>query len=337
MGAPSPARAEATADQRAEAQALFDDARRLMADKRFADACPKLEESQRLDPGLGTLLNLAECQAQVGKTASAWANFLEAAFQAKAAGQAKRENTARTRAAALEPRLSRLTILAVPGAKVEIKRDGAVVTSSLFGTAVPVDPGEHVVSASAPGKTPWESKVTVRPEGHQVSVSVPQLEDAAPPPPEVKPPPPEVKPPPPPEVKPPPSSTPEDRPPPLETSAGKSQRTAGTVLTVVGFAGLGVAAAFTVLTKVRLDASNGAGGCVGNVCPPSAYNARNQARSYGDVATGAWSGGGVVTATGLALLVASGVIRDNALKAQLVPVATIEPGHGALLGLGGRF
>src|SRR5512138_2397422 len=107
LAAALPARADTTAEQRAAAQALFDDARRLMADKKYAEACPKLEESQRLDPGIGTLLNLAECQSLTGRTASAWANFLEAAYQAKAAGQAKRENTARSRAAALEPKLSR--------------------------------------------------------------------------------------------------------------------------------------------------------------------------------------------------------------------------------------
>ena len=321
------------------AQALFDDARRLMGEKKFADACPKLEESQKLDPGLGTLLNLAECQALTGRTASAWANFLEAAYQAKAAGQTKRENTARGRAAALEPRLSKLTILAVPGGKVEIKRDGAVVASSLVGTAVPVDPGEHVVSASAPGKKTWESKVVVKPEGHQVTISVPQLEEASiEPPPEVKPP--EVKPTPPPDVPPPevkPLVRPEAKPLPLapDVSAGKGPRNAGVVLTVLGFGGLGVAAGFTALTKIKLDDSNAAGGCVGNVCPQSAFNDRTTARTDGNVATGAWIGGGVVAATGLALIVAAGVMRDKALKAMaptaltVLPAATFDPTRGA--------
>lgn len=180
-GAPRAARADATAEQRTVAQALFDDARKLMANQKYAEACTKLEESQRLDPGMGTLLNLAECQALTGRTATSWTNFLEVAYQAKAARQAKRESTARSRAAALEPKLSRLTILAVtarPG--LEIRRDGVVVGPSLLGTAVPVDPGEHVVTAKAPGRKPWETRVTVRPDAQPISVSVPPLEDAAP-------------------------------------------------------------------------------------------------------------------------------------------------------------
>jgi hypothetical protein len=40
------------------AQALFDEAKQLMANKRFDEACPKLEESNRLDPGVGTLLRM---------------------------------------------------------------------------------------------------------------------------------------------------------------------------------------------------------------------------------------------------------------------------------------
>jgi hypothetical protein len=336
--------AQPSPEARAAASALFDDGRRLMSENKFAEACPKLEESQRIDPGLGTLLNLAECQSQVGRTASAWANFLEAAYQAKALGQTKRENTARAHAAALEPKLSRLTILAVvpAGTKVEIKRDGSVVASSLVGTAVPIDPGEHKVSASAPGKQPWETKVTVNPDGHQVTVSVPQLEDAGPtlppPPPEVKlpvaPAPPLAPPPPPPPVIPPPSQPPT---PPSEVSTGKGPRAAGVVLTILGAGGLGTGIAFAVLAKQKLDDSN-AQGCKGNVCPGMSFDTRSTAATYGNVATGTLIGGGVLAAGGIGLLIGAAVISKGGSSGSAPKVtAGGDPRGGASVGLTGRF
>jgi hypothetical protein len=336
---PSAAFADPPAEQRAAAQALFDDARRLMADKRFADACPKLEESQRIDPGLGTLLNLAECQAQTGRTASAWANFLEAAYQARSAGQTKRENAARARAAALEPKLSRLTILAVvAGTKVEIKRDGSVVAPSLVGTAVPVDPGEHTISASAPGKQPWETKVTVSTDGRQFSVSVPQLEDAAarPAPPLPQP---EVTPPPPLPQAPPPEGAPPPLPPtpPVDVSTGKGPRAAGIVLTVLGAGGLAVGAAFAALAKQKLDDSNANGACKGDLCNTTGAGLRNTARTDGDVATGAIIGGSVVAAGGVGLLIAAAVMGKGGGKPVPAVSVSVDPRGGASIGLSGRF
>src|SRR5262245_23511913 len=83
--APGLARADVSADK-AAAEALFNHAKQLVKEGKLSEACPKFEESLRLDPGIGTLLYLADCQEKAGKTASAWARFLEAAAAAKAAG-----------------------------------------------------------------------------------------------------------------------------------------------------------------------------------------------------------------------------------------------------------
>ena len=94
---------------RAAARALFDQARSLAKEGKYTEACPKFEESQRLDPGMGTLFNLADCHEHAGRTATAWTLFLEVASQAKSSGQPDREKAARQRASSLEATLSRLS------------------------------------------------------------------------------------------------------------------------------------------------------------------------------------------------------------------------------------
>ncbi|MEO8877348.1 MAG: hypothetical protein ABI461_17265, partial [Polyangiaceae bacterium] len=71
----------------AAAEALFEDGRKSMDANDFAAACPKLEESERLAPAVGTLLNLGICYEKSHRTASAWATFKEATSAARASGQ----------------------------------------------------------------------------------------------------------------------------------------------------------------------------------------------------------------------------------------------------------
>ncbi|WP_441285879.1 hypothetical protein ACSRUE_25600 [Sorangium sp. KYC3313] len=166
----------------AAAQALFDAAKQLMAQGKYADACPKLEESQRLDPGIGTQFNLAACYEQLGRTASAWSMFLDVAGASRAAGQLEREKVARQRAAALEPRLIRLTITAPADspADLQVKRDGALVGRAQWGTPVPVDPGKHTVEASAAGRAPFARSVELTRAGASETLAIPPLPAGAP-------------------------------------------------------------------------------------------------------------------------------------------------------------
>lgn len=162
----------------AAARALFSEGRKLMEAQRFEEACPKFEESLRLDHGMGTQFNLAHCWEQLGRTASAWALFLDVAAAARAAGQSERESAARARADALESKLTRLRIAVTePSPELKVTRDGKDVGSAAWGTAMPVDPGTHLVEASAPGKTPWSQEVKVPAAARTFSVSVPALTD----------------------------------------------------------------------------------------------------------------------------------------------------------------
>jgi hypothetical protein len=173
----SRAEAQSSADK-AAAEELFRQGRALTKDRRFTEACAKFADSQRLDPAVGTELNLARCYEDNGQTASAWAVYTDVAVVAQRAGQPNRSREASRRAADLEKRLSRMTIEvdAHDGAQgIAVQRDGKVVGQSEWNTPIPVDPGEHTVVATAPGRLAWSTKVTVAPGGGFLTVAVPVL------------------------------------------------------------------------------------------------------------------------------------------------------------------
>src|SRR5262245_14840909 len=107
----SPVSAQST-DDRVAAESLFSSGRELMQAGKYQEACEKFESSRRLEPALGTTLNLANCYEKLGRTASAWAEFKSAAAEAQRLGDPTRKATALERAAALEPKLSRLWLQA---------------------------------------------------------------------------------------------------------------------------------------------------------------------------------------------------------------------------------
>jgi hypothetical protein len=176
---PASAHADASAAQKAAAESLFDDGLKAMKSGHFAEACPKLEESERIDPAIGTLLYLGECYEKTSRTASAWATFREAASAAAAQGENDRTRVATARADRLQPGLSKLTIRVAPetaqlGA-LRIARDNAVVVNALFGVAIPVDPGKYRIIASADGYQTYETDIEVAANGDSKSVDIPAL------------------------------------------------------------------------------------------------------------------------------------------------------------------
>jgi hypothetical protein len=174
------------ASDKATAEALFDQGVRLMKQNNFAEACPKLEESDRIDPAVGTLLYLGECYERVGKTASAWATFREAASLANNSNQADRARVAAGRAQVLDPKLSRLSVELAPEvariAGVVVKRGTQRLEPSLYGTPLPVDPGDYKIEVTAPGYETWTTPIKVESGGASASVRVPGLVKSATPP-----------------------------------------------------------------------------------------------------------------------------------------------------------
>src|SRR3954462_4312170 len=96
LAAPGAAQAQAQPDaqQKAAAEALFDEGRQLFAQGQIEQACRKFEQSQDVAPGVGILLYLGDCYERVGRLASAWATFRSAASKASASGQAERARVA---------------------------------------------------------------------------------------------------------------------------------------------------------------------------------------------------------------------------------------------------
>jgi hypothetical protein len=173
------AAAEPVRDPRA-AEALFEAGRKAMEAGEYATACPKLEESYRLDPATGALFALARCHEKQGLFASAWVEFMEVAARANSERNAEREQSAREHARALEPRLSFLTVevatalRAVAGLTVE--RNGVRLGPAAWGTPIPIDPGRHELRVTAPGRKPWVGGVTIGDRPEQKLVEVPDLE-----------------------------------------------------------------------------------------------------------------------------------------------------------------
>lgn len=166
-------------DASGAAQLLFEQGRDLLRAGNAAEACPKLAESQRLDPANGTLLALAMCHEAEGKLATAWAEYTGVAGLAKRDGQFEREAWAKERAEALRPRLSMLelqvsdTVRQLPNLRVY--RDGAQVHSGGWNVPIPVNGGEYRITAIAEGYRPWESVVVVATEGDVKVQAVPPL------------------------------------------------------------------------------------------------------------------------------------------------------------------
>ena len=168
--------ARADAQSSAIAEQLFNEARELGKAGKWTEACPKFEASFKQDPALGTRLNLANCYERIGRLASAWGTYRDAATFAQKAGDAKRADYAQKQALLLEPRLPKLTITA-PSTQptgFAVTRDGAAVSTAELGLALYVDPGAHEVAASAPGFVSFSQKITLV-EGKADAIVIPDL------------------------------------------------------------------------------------------------------------------------------------------------------------------
>ncbi|MBX3192263.1 MAG: hypothetical protein KF819_35060 [Labilithrix sp.] len=258
----------------AKAEQLFEEGTKLFDAGRFAEACDKLEASQRLDPALGTQFNLAECWQRVGRLASARALFREVAKIAHATGRAEVEQRARDRLAKLDVETPMLTVVVTGTSRPDaITVDGTQVTEQDLAKGHYVDPGDHVVEATARGKQPFRNTLSLT-AGARSTVSIPDL---APDPSAAS-----------------TVTTPRE-------DAGGTQRTLAMVAFGVGGAGVLLGSVFGIV-------SMGSNSDAKALCPDpkqcserAGFEAWNDARSAGNVSTAMFVIGGVAAAAGAAL------------------------------------
>lgn len=312
--------AQPTAAEKALAEAVFQDGKKAMEDGRIPEACLKFAESQRLDASLGTLLNLAVCHEKEGRTASAWAEFKEAAAMASAAGKQDRADFAGKRVTELEAKLS-FVVLEVPQAMtgIALTLNGKELNAAAMpSSGVPVDPGEVTFAATAPGKKPWSERVVIEAGPSRKQLTVPVLEDDPPPKPKEEP----RKPPPP---APPPAKPPEP--------TGSPLRTIGFVTAGVGIAGVGAGAVFGLMTFSK--ASDVEEACRGG-CDLAATEKNEDAKTTAMISNIAFGAGLACLGAGVTMILVSGSPKKAGTGSQ-VWVSPEVGANGARLTWGGRW
>ena len=298
--------------QQSQADKLFDEGAALMKDNKYSEACPKFEQSNKLDPQVGGFLWLADCYERNGQTASAYKTYKDAQKMAiEKKDKQQRDKVAQKHIATLEAHLTKLTILAPSENKpdgLEVSRDGEKLGASDLGLAVPVDPGMHTVTANAPHFKTWEKKIEVSGDGNTVTVSVGPLEKED-------------------------SGVPV-APPVEEGDPGFGFHVGGIVVGAAGLIAIGVGSALGLVASGKLGDSNANGHCdTADTCDAIGLDLRQQAKDAALVSTILFIGGGVALAAGITLFVL-------APKKKHVGLAHVAPAVGPGfygLSLGGSF
>ncbi|MEZ4307083.1 MAG: hypothetical protein R3F14_03430 [Polyangiaceae bacterium] len=279
------AHAEPTAEDKAAAESLFQEALKLIEKNKYSDACPKLEASNKLDPAVGTLFNLGDCFEHTGRTASAWSSFGEARRLAERLKD-RRAADAAEREKALEPRLAKLVVKAAERPEgLVIQRDNRPLDAALLESAVPVDPGKHTIEASAPGREAWSTTVDVPDAPGAVTVTVPPLAAAR-------------------SAGPSPSGSGSAGPETPPGSGMSGQKIAGLAVAGVGVAGLVVGGVFGGLTLAKVSESNEGGHCVDGSpvrCDATGLAIRSEADTFANISNISLAVGGAAVIGGVVL------------------------------------
>lgn len=312
------------AGNEAAAEALFVEAQKLVKEKKYAEACAKFAESNRLDRGAGTLIHLADCYEKNKQTASAWATWREAASAAQAINRSDWQKLATERSGKLEPKLAKLTIkVPEPVDKMEVTKDGAPFAQATWNTPLPVDVGPHAIEATAPGHKPFKTTANVSKDGEKLDVVVPKLE-ALPTDPALV-------------AKAERAKTEPQKPAPKkEEEDGSSQRAIGFIVAGVGVAGLAVGGVTGLMAMSSNNEAKDKCPQEGACANKDGVDANENAKSLGLVSTIGFGAGAALIVGGAVLIFTApkGSGKETAKAVKVVPTATA---NGGGLFLSGSF
>lgn len=146
-----------------QSNALFAQGKRELAAGATVAACVSFSESYRLVPRGGTLLNLGLCHEQAGHLSDAWRTLRLALSTAAAEGRSDRIPLATEHIAAVESKLSWVSLSLphdVDPSIVAVRLDGTPIGHGEWG-AVPLEVGEHTLIAEALGFDTWSQKIVI--------------------------------------------------------------------------------------------------------------------------------------------------------------------------------
>jgi hypothetical protein len=311
-----------------KADVLFKQGKKLLGQKKYADACAAFEKSNKLDPQIGTELNIARCYEEWGKLATAFRHYGDAETMAREAHDS-RVSKIHVFVAKLDNQVPRLTLRAPDGADVtalDITLDGAKLDKSQLGEVQLVDPGPHSIDYRA-GDGPKKTKVIPLERGgtSEITLDIPK---------------PVAKPDKPTEPDKPATHEP-TKPDPVvavhvDVDPGHGRRVTGVVVGAAGVVAMGVAGYLTLLARSTYnDALTAHCGGSKTGCDADGLTITHDARNKANLATIVVGAGAAITAVGVILYVTAPSTQPRGEHALRV---TPSAGPGAMgVVLDGRF
>jgi hypothetical protein len=262
-----PASADPPESEVEKADELFAEAKALEATN-LPEACNKFAKSLQYNPAaIGTLLNVALCDEKLGHIASAVVRFAEARDRAREQGLPEHVRAAEDHLATLQPQVPHLAIrLTEQLTDTKVLVDDHVAAPDTLGD-IPLDPGSHTITVSAPDRLPHRATVTIEVAEHKAIV-IPALARSV--------------------------------------TVTSSWRRIGQIATVTGGAAFGTSIGLALygrhLHNQQFDQGHcGPNSTGGNSCDPIGQPKIDRARTYGNVATAVGAIGLAAAAAGAVL------------------------------------